>query len=1258
MYPKTALKRLCPVLFEGAFSGSDSVGAVLRDFYRKDETDVLNYLVPLAETGSAARSRAWERARELVVNIRAQQVGKGGVDALLNEFTLSTEEGVVLMCLAEALLRVPDSLTTDRLIRDKLAAGDWSSHLGNSDSLFVNASAWGLLLTGKVVSYNDEQAPQQFGLLKKTMGRLGEPVIRSSVRYAMKIMGTQFVLGTTIESAVNRAREAEALGYRYSYDMLGEGARTMADANRYFDSYMNAIEVIGKAADGRGPYDSPGISVKLSALHPRYEFSQRARVNSELLPRLKELALAARAYDIGFTIDAEEADRLEISLEIIEALFSDSDLAGWEGFGIAVQAYQRRAIFVIEWVRDLTVRVGRKMMLRLVKGAYWDTEIKLAQVEGVSDYPVFTQKAATDVSYQACANKLLQYRDTIYPQFATHNAYTVATILEMDSSRSGYEFQRLHGMGDALYEQVLNRERVPCRIYAPVGEHADLLAYLVRRLLENGANSSFVNNIVDESIPVESLLDDPLEHMRAQQYQSNPNIPLPPDLYGKERANAAGTDLSDTTVLLPMREHMDTWLRTLPLHYGDRGETLQIRNPADHNKIIGRVQLADSAAMETALQRAQGAFERWSNTPASYRASLLNTLADALEAQRDELIALCTAEAGKTIVDGVAEVREAVDFCRYYAQRAVQENFPAQGQQARGVVLCISPWNFPLAIFLGQVSAALATGNTVIAKPAEQTSLIAHRVVALMAQCEFPAGVVELLIARGPQVGEQLVPDSRIKAVMFTGSTETGAWIARRLAHRPDAPIPLIAETGGQNCMLVDSTALPEQVTDDVINSGFQSAGQRCSALRVLFLQDEIADTVIEMVCGAMAELNIGDPALLATDIGPVIDSKALQMLRAHTGYLNGVGRLLYRCKIPEDGKNTFFAPALYEIGNLSLLPREVFGPIVHVIRYRAAELDAVIEQINATGYGLTFGIHSRIEQLTTAVAQKIRAGNIYINRNMIGAIVGVQPFGGRGLSGTGPKAGGPQYLSRLVTAGLETENAAQQKALPSSAETKTEESDQNNWAGINLNNRTSVLRQFIARYAKTAGQGDDEVLEASLTAAREQLLYATQLLNEPLLLPGPTGESNKLYLDPRGKLAIVLDNTSQDAEYLMAILSALVAGNTVVALAESELLTPWQSIASALTESGLPAGTFAVMPLENWQSVLLAACTKGVMVHATSAHLHAVAQCIATREGALIPLISSVSPRLLLRQTLLEKTISIDTTAAGGNASLMTMAG
>ncbi len=1250
------------MLFTDSLQTDDPIRVEMNAFYRKDEAAVLAHLLPIADISQAARSRAWERARTLVVNIRKAQIGKGGVDALLQEFALSTEEGIVLMCLAEALLRVPDRLTVDRLIRDKLADGDWSSHLGNSESLFVNASAWGLLLTGKVVNYNDEDNPRQFGLLKKTMGRLGEPVIRASVRYAMQIMGTQFVMGTTIDRALERARGPEERGYRYSYDMLGEAACTAADAQRYFDSYLSAIEAIGKAAAGRGPEVSPGISVKLSAIHPRYEFAQRERVMAELVPRLKALALAAKRHDIGFTVDAEEADRLMLSLDIIEAVFADPDLGDWQGFGIAVQAYQKRSLFVIEWLRALSLRVGRRMMVRLVKGAYWDTEIKLAQVEGLEGYPVFSRKASTDVSYQACAARLLAYRDSLYPQFATHNAYTVATILELDSERTGYEFQRLHGMGETLYDQVVAGEKVPCRVYAPVGVHADLLAYLVRRLLENGANSSFVNNIVDENIPVEALLEDPVETVRSWRQPANPNIPLPADLYGAERANAAGMDLSDAPTLLAARESMQKWVQTLPLAPSPGAEQRDVRNPADHTELVGTIALADRATIEAAAASAQAAFAGWAATPVADRANLLRGLAQALEAHRDELIALCCKEAGKTIPDGVAEVREAVDFLRYYAARAEEAGFAEQGLAPRGVVLCISPWNFPLAIFLGQVSAALAAGNTVVAKPAEQTSLVALRTLQLMQDCGFPKGVVALLVAEGKAVGEQLVPDPRIKAVMFTGSTATGAWLARQLAARPDAPVPLVAETGGQNCMVVDSTALPEQVVRDVITSGFQSAGQRCSALRVLFLQEDIADKVIEMIIGAMRELRVGDPALLATDIGPVIDHKALRGLEDHVRYLEATGRLLYSTDIPEPGAHTFFAPRLYEISNLSLLEKEVFGPIVHVIRYRAEAFDDVLAQINQTGFGLTFGIHSRIEEACNRAAERVQAGNIYVNRNMIGAIVGVQPFGGRGLSGTGPKAGGPQYLSRLVTTGEEAENAAGQRPLPApdrDSDTRALEEVQQagrDWARRGLNDRVSTLRQFLASYARRQ-DGNPLILEHTLTAVREQLRHAVDLLKSPRVLPGPTGESNSLHLESRGCLLLVLDDDRCNGEYLMAVVSALVAGNSVAGVATADLLPEWQGLVQAMVASGVPGSLFSLQPLDGASQLLHAPGLAGAMVHVRSRHLRAVAQELATRDGPIVPLISCVAPATLLQQTLVEKSVSIDTTAAGGNASLMTMA-
>ncbi|CAM5223320.1 bifunctional protein PutA [Alishewanella longhuensis] len=883
----------------------------------------------------------------------------------------------------------------------------------------------------------------------------------------MQIMGSQFVLGTTIDKALTRATEMEAKGFSYSYDMLGEGARTMVDADRYFEAYMQAIHAIGKAANGRGPIKSPGISVKLSAIHPRYEFSHLDRVHQELVPRLKQLALAAKSYNIGFTVDAEEADRLDMSLDIIGTVFSDPDLNGWEGFGLAVQAYQKRGIHVIEWLRELTVKVGRKMMVRLVKGAYWDTEIKLSQVEGLEDFPVFSRKPATDVSYQACAKKLLSYRDSIYPQFATHNAYTVATIIEMAGELHGFEFQRLHGMGDALYDLVVANEKIPCRIYAPVGEHADLLAYLVRRLLENGANSSFVNNIIDESIPVESLLQDPVEQVKGWQKKRNQSIPLPANLYGNSRLNSRGLDLTDINHLTPLQQQMSQFAKALSTQTAP-ADSVPVVNPANLQEVIGYLQYADAAAMQQLLSNAEQAFASWSQTSVTARAELLRRLADAMEQHRDELLTLCVKEAGKVLADAVAEVREAIDFCRYYAHQA--ELLFAKQQQARGVFLCISPWNFPLAIFIGQVAAAMVAGNTVLAKPAEQTSLVAVRTLELLTECGMPEHVVQLVIAPGRQVGEHIVPDLRIQGVMFTGSTETGCWIARKLAERGGEPVPLIAETGGQNCMIVDSTALPEQVVDDVISSGFQSAGQRCSALRVLFLQDDVADKITTMIKGAMAELHVGDPAWLSTDPGPVIDSKAHERLTNHVQYLQDKATLHYACKVPAEGEHFFFAPHLYEISDLTVLEREVFGPVVHIIRFKADEIDKVIAQINATGYGLTMGVHSRIEQLTRKVTREIKAGNIYVNRNMIGAVVGVQPFGGRGLSGTGPKAGGPLYLQRLVKDNLsvacpaldeakkarllaETTSSAVAYAMPAAAIA------QQKWALVPINQRTSVLR-------------------------------------------------------------------------------------------------------------------------------------------------------------------------------------------------------
>ena len=1262
------------MLYNGSLITDCSLRQKIRDYYRSNEDLVIDHILPLAEVGVSARSRAWERARQMVVNIRNEQEGQGGIDALLNEFSLSSEEGVVLMCLAEALLRVPDADTQDQLIRDKLAKGDWSSHLGNSDSLFVNASSWGLLVTGKMVNYSDQNKEDQFGILKRTIGRLGEPVIRKSVQFAMKIMGKQFVMGRTIDEAIERAVEKESKGYAYSYDMLGEGARTMKDAERYFDSYMMAIHAIGKAANRRGPIKSPGISVKLSAIHPRYEFTHKQRVMDELVPKLKALVLAAKRYDIGFTVDAEEADRLDISLDIIEAVFADDELEDWCGFGLAVQAYQKRAIFVIDWLRELTLRVGRKMMVRLVKGAYWDSEIKTTQQDGLPHFPVFTRKAATDVCYKACAIKLMQYRDTIYPQFATHNAYTAATILELtDGDPQGFEFQRLHGMGESLFDQVVEQDNVQCRVYAPVGQHEDLLAYLVRRLLENGANSSFVNAIVDDSKPVESLLLDPVEKMQSLKKKTNPQITMPISLYGSERDNSKGVDLTDINALTPMKENLDQWFEDHRINLSDVPDGAKaVKNPANHNEIIGHITHQDGAQMKQLVENAQFAFESWSQSKVKDRAKILRLTADILERHRDELIALCIKEAGKVAQDGVDEVREAVDFCRYYAARA-EELDADERFEARGVVLCISPWNFPLAIFLGQVAAAIVTGNTVIAKPAEQTTLIALRTIELMQAVGLPELVVQAVVARGSKVGQIIIPDERIKAVMFTGSTETGTQIAQTLALRDGDQVPLIAETGGQNCMIVDSTALPEQVIDDVISSGFQSAGQRCSALRVLFVQTEIADKVITMLKGALAEMHVGNPEYLSTDIGPVIDQKALEALNQHVEYLSDKATLHYQCDVPDMGDtgNYFFAPRLYEIEDLSILKQEVFGPCVHIIRFDGTKLDDVIEQVNNTGFGLTMGIHSRIERRAEYLAKASRAGNIYVNRNMIGAVVGVQPFGGRGLSGTGPKAGGPGYLKRLVKETvIERSNQAtdikpdnfefeNSKEIENSVSELMENSrrDEQHWRLTDLNDRISSVRQLIDKIATVENlQNLADDLAKTLNDAREQLINIEKHLAKPTVMPGPTGESNTLHLEPRGCVVCYADKDTSFNFWVLSIVTALATGNTVITVVSDHFHQEAVEFGNKFLSIGIPEGVLQVAKLRELKAILAHPLLTAAIVGSGCERKGFINQQLAARSGAILPLISGEFYDTLINRLLTEKTISIDTTASGGNTSLMTL--
>ena len=1025
------------MILSNSLPAADPTRAALAAAYRMDETARVEELLAELDLPADQLDRIAEAARRLVAEVRQRRVGTGGIDAFLNEYELSSREGVVLMCLAEALLRIPDADTADRLIRDKLGNAQWDRHLGHSDSLFVNASTWALMLTGRIVRFGDVGASDFSTLLKRMIARSGEPVIRQAVTQAMRILGRQFVMGRTMAEALERAQPMEARGYRYSYDMLGEAARTMADADRYMRAYEQAIEAIGRASAGRGPIEGPGISVKLSAIHPRYEFAQRARVMTELVPRLKALALAARRHDIGFTVDAEEADRLDLSLDVVAAIHGDPALADWRGFGLAVQAYQKRATHAIDWLAALARRCGRPLMVRLVKGAYWDTEIKRSQERGMDGYPVFTRKATTDVSYLAAARRLLAAPDAFFSQFATHNAHTVAAILEFAGTSRAFEFQRLHGMGEALYEQIVGADKLdrPCRIYAPVGSHEDLLAYLVRRLLENGANTSFVNRIVDEKLPIADIVADPIGRMRRLPAKPHPRIPLPADLYGAARRNSRGLDLSDPTRLDPIAAEMKDALRrswqAAPLVGGVRqpGKSVVVKDPSDRRRIVGEAQWADGRQVGLALARAVRAGPAWDATPAEQRAAVLERAADLFESHRAELMALAVREAGKTIPDAVSELREAVDFCRYYAERA-RADFAQPlvlpgptgernelSLRARGVFACISPWNFPLAIFTGQVAAALAAGNAVIAKPAEQTPLIAMLAVELMHRAGVPADALHLLPGDGPSVGAALVADPRVSGVAFTGSTDTARAIARALAARNGPIVPLIAETGGQNAMIVDSSALPEQVVADVVTSSFQSAGQRCSALRVLFLQEDVADRIETMLAGAMAELSIGDPGLLATDVGPVIDQEAKTALERHAQRMATEGRVIHRCPLPEaTAHGSFVAPLAVEIDRLDRLTQEVFGPILHVIRFRADRLEQVLDAVAATGYGLTLGIHSRIDGTVRRIVERMGVGNTYVNRNMIGAVVGVQPFGGEGLSGTGPKAGGPHYLHRFAT--------------------------------------------------------------------------------------------------------------------------------------------------------------------------------------------------------------------------------------------------
>ena len=1016
----------------------NSLRADIHAAYRTPEIDSVTVLIEHAEIDPERVESAQMRALKWVEVARAAQQKTTGVDSFLTEYALSSDEGIALMCLAEALLRVPDQKTVDKLIKDKLTSVDWITHQTQSDSFFVHATTWGLMITGYIL--NPEGARSVLGRgLMHLVSRSSEIFIRKAVEAAMRVMSQHFVMGRTIEEALVRAKKKEAVGYRYSYDMLGEAALTAQDAAYYFDAYAHAITAIGatvsqKTSDQKSLDQKPGISIKLSALHPRFQEAQSDRVLLELTPKLLALAQLAKQLDLALMVDAEESERLDLSLDVFARVFNDETLSGWHGFGLAVQSYQKRAFYILDWVAALARGKQRRIMVRLMKGAYWDSEIKKTQVQGLSDYPVFTQKVFTDVSFQACAKKLLTMTDAIYPQFATHNAYSVALILSLVGEYRDFEFQCLHGMGDALYEQIVppHQEGIPCRIYAPVGSHKDLLPYLVRRLLENGANASFVNRIMDKTVPVSSLIADPVAKARRMLSKINVNIPLPATIFLPARLNSTGIDWSDRVVVARLqRELADIkpvlW-RASPRLAGKKkpaNPTRVVYAPQASNRPIGSVMDASADDIEWALAQATIAFTAWGRTSVFERAACLRRFADLLESHQAMLLAMACLEAGKTMPDAAAEIREAVDFCRYYADEAEKSMADPRYLQGytgernvlslhpRGVVLCISPWNFPLAIFTGQVVAALVTGNCVIAKPAEQTPLMACYVVDLMLQAGVPDGVIQLLPGPGEVVGAAVVSDARIHAVIFTGSTQTAALINQALAMRGGPIIPLIAETGGQNAMIVDSSALLDQVVIDVMVSAFGSAGQRCSALRVLYIQEEVYPRMLELLVGAMAELDVGDPCWLSTDVGPVIDETALDVLREHVLHMQE--HVLYTCNLKAACVDGYFMPpTLIAINSMDALKHEVFGPVLHVMRFKQNQLDDVIHQINSTHYGLTLGIQSRIHQTVEYIRQRVRVGNCYVNRSMIGAVVGLQPFGGEGLSGTGPKAGGPYYLQRL----------------------------------------------------------------------------------------------------------------------------------------------------------------------------------------------------------------------------------------------------
>lgn len=1209
--------------FAPPFSKQSELRKKITAAYRRPETECLKPLLEAATLDSNTKKSIANTARRLIETMRAKYKGNG-VEGLVHEYSLSSHEGVALMCLAEALLRIPDKATRDALIRDKVAGGDWKAHLGGGRSLFVNAATWGLIITGKLSAKIKEG--ELSSSLTGLIARCGEPVIRKGVDMAMRMMGEQFVRGETIEEALERSKPLEERGFRYSYDMLGEAATTAEDADRYYRDYEMAIHAIGKASHGRGVYEGPGISIKLSALHPRYFRSQADRVMSELMPRVKQLAELCKNYNIGLNIDAEEADRLELSLDIMDSLCFDKDLEGWNGIGFVVQAYGRRCPFVLDYLIDLARRSHHRLMVRLVKGAYWDAEIKRAQVDGLDGFPVYTRKVYTDVSYIANARKLLGARDAVFPQFATHNAQTMSTIYHLagpdNYTIEQFEFQCLHGMGEPLYDEVVGKDKMqrPARLYAPVGTHETLLAYLVRRLLENGANSSFVNRITDKSVSVDELVVDPVDVVRKMPVPGaqHDKIASPQDVFGKSRRNSDGYDLSNETVLAELTEKFQKsaamdW-RAAAEGTPKSAKARPVLNPGDHSDQVGEVVEIDEKTARHMVSVAEKAAPSWAKMAPKKRAEIMEKAADIMQERMPALLALAAREAGKSIPNSIAEVREAIDFLRFYAGQ-VRTTFNGN-EEPLGPIVCISPWNFPLSIFIGQVSAALVAGNPVLAKPAEETPLIAAEGVAILHEAGVPHDILQLCPGDG-KIGAALVSEKAVAGVMFTGSTDVARLIQAELATRvtkDGKPIPFIAETGGQNAMIVDSSALAEQVVGDVIASAFDSAGQRCSALRVLCLQEDVADRILDMLKGAIKELRLGRTDFIGTDIGAVITKEAKDNIETHIETMRAMGHKITRLPLKEEtNSGTFVSPTIIEIDSIGELKREVFGPVLHVVRYKRTEIDKLISEINATGYGLTFGLHTRLDDFVDYIGHKIRVGNIYVNRNIIGAVVGSQPFGGRGLSGTGPKAGGPLYIGRLI------KQAPAPELAPAAA-------------------KNEVLDAFYKWLEKNADGAD---------AAFANGLTAKSPLGVTMHLPGPVGEDNTYALHRRGQILVFPETKSGLYRQLASIFAT---GNVAVIDAACKLQQALFDLPTTLssqirwTENIDADGPYA-----------------GAVIEGDGKRVVALQSRIAKLSGPIVLTQAATGKAMALKEIpynlcymVEEVSTSVNTAAAGGNASLM----